>query len=163
MTQNNDMDDLSWKTILNFRRMRHIKRCNNFPVLNSEDVAQHSYYTTMLCTLVNDELRLYCYENKCTIDKNFSTESLIRKALFHDLDETFTSDIPYPVKHNCDAKLEQDFQAHLLSISEKFISSSFVSKCWGTESRESKEGLTGKIVKFCDMLELALYSYEEVC
>ena len=79
---------------MNIRRLRHIKRCNNFPTLNPTDVAQHSYFTTMLAMLFVDEL-VENSEEKVPIDK----ETVLRKCLLHDFEEAFTSDIPYPVKH----------------------------------------------------------------
>ena len=151
MKKNNE----PWKIFMNYRRMRHIRRCNNFPTLQQEDVAQHSYYTTMLAMLFKDECDKYNPEN------SLNGEMLLRKCLLHDTEEAFTSDIPYPIKH-CDevvhSRLEDAVNHKMMDLSEQ----SQVLINWEIYRQECKSGIEGKVVAFCDMLELALYSYEEL-
>ena len=94
------------KIFMNYRRLKDIKRCNNFPVVNQEDVAQHSFYVTLLAMALADEYNTWAgdinmgyhpfdVEHQYMIAK---TEIVIRKALTHDLEESFTSDIPWNIK-----------------------------------------------------------------
>jgi len=97
-----------------------------------QSVAEHSYGVASLCAL-------------CSL--NPSAE-LLSAALFHDIAECVTGDIPAPVKTNnkklgemC-ACLERDFMETL----------------WLTTSITEDEKV---ILKFCDMLEGMLFSLEE--
>lgn len=151
------------KLFMNYRRIRHIKRCNNFRVITPTDVAQHSYFTTMLATLFVDEFNM----NKCTTDirpiKLPNTEILLRKCLFHDLEEAFTSDIPYPVKH-ASSEIHAHLEFGLNAMMQELIGkNNYVMKSWDSLRARCKDGVEGSIVAFCDMLELAIYCYEELC
>lgn len=144
----------TWQIVMNYRRMRHIRRCNNFPTLQQEDVAQHSYYTAMLAMLFKDECDAYG-ENQLDIGL------LLRKCLLHDTEEAFTADIPYPVKHADEVvhtRLESVINCQMMNLT----SDASVAMIWEIVRQECKSGIEGSVVAFCDMLELALYSYEEV-
>ena len=145
----------TWQLFMNCRRMRHIRRCNNFPTLQQEDVAQHGFYVTMLAMLFNDECRLY--NEKCMLNAEF----LLRKCLLHDTEETFTSDIPYPIKHS-DGIIHERLENNINQAMMKLAGDSQISMNWEIFRQECKSGIEGKVVAFCDMLELALYSYEEI-
>ena len=151
----------SVQAFMNFRRMRHIKRCNTYPTSNPTDVAQHSYFVTMLAMLFADE-----YEsNRMKLEKpdcwvTIDTEKLLRKAMLHDIEEVFISDIPYTVKHASDSlhnELEKVTNATMTDVME-----SAVMRRWEAYREYCKTGVEGSIVAFCDMLELAIYSYEEM-
>ena len=147
----------SWKMFMNYRRMRHIKRCNNFPTLVSIDVAQHSYYTTMLSMLFADE----CVQNT-TLLIVIDMERLLRKSLLHDTEEAFTSDIPYPIKHASESihdGLENVIHHKMIEL----IGENSIMLDWEFYRKHCKNGIEGSIVSFCDMLELALWCYEEYC
>lgn len=151
----------SVQAFMNFRRMRHIKRCNTYPTTNPTDVAQHSYFVTMLAMLFADE-----YEsNRIKLEKpdcwaTVDMEKLLRKAMLHDIEEVFISDIPYTVKHAADSlhnELEKVTNAIMDDVME-----SVVMRRWEAYREYCKAGNGGSIVAFCDMLELAIYSYEEM-
>lgn len=155
---------LSHKLFMNFRRMRHIKRCNNFPTLIPTDVAQHSYFTTMLAMLFVDELEFETGFSDIK-PKPVNAEILLRKCMLHDLEEAFTSDIPYPVKHMSEEVhryLENGINDKYATLIEK-DGKNFVMSRWNYNRHNCKDGVEGSIVAFCDMLELALYCYEELC
>ena len=150
----------SYKLFMNCRRLRHIKRCNNFSVINPTDVAQHSYFTTMLAMLLIDEFNEYKGSNS---SRAVDTELLLRKCLVHDFEEAFTSDIPYTVKHmssEVSAGLSDGVDSCMRSLIGRYNS---VMKSWDNYRRTCKNGVEGLIVAFCDMLELSLYCYEELC
>lgn len=148
------------QVFMNSRRMRHIKRCNNFPCVMPEDVAQHSYFVAMLCKVFVEE-----YNNFCNVVKKENLQvnlgEVLSKALCHDWDEAFTSDIPYVVKHlnpEVHKSLEKGLREHLSSILDTCTCSIHnLYDCCKT----CKDGTSGVIVGICDMLELAIYCYEE--
>lgn len=145
------------KVFLNWRRLRYIKRCNNFPTVASTDVAQHSYFVTLLAMAIVDEYNTYADLNDKPI---VSSELVLRKALLHDSDESITSDIPWNVKH-----LDEDIHSLLVSkINEKvkaLYEGCTVMQEYYELSTHCKEDMSGKIVELADMLELALYCWEE--
>jgi len=61
--------------------------------VTKENVAEHSYQvailTHVLCSIANE---IY--------DQNIDTDAAVSAALFHDITETFTGDIPTPIKHH---------------------------------------------------------------
>lgn len=152
--------DSDLQIYMNSRRMRHIKRCNNFPCILPEDVAQHSYFVTVLSKIFAEEFNQYCENNEIQFEK-VNTEEVLNKALFHDWDESFTSDIPYVVKH-------LNEQVHRsLKLGLQFRMNTLLENCSDTikkiydECRNCKNGKAGVVVSICDMLELAIYCYEE--
>lgn len=74
-------------------RLRYIERWSLMRNVRKENVAEHSYHTAILthalCTIANE-----------VFGKNIETEKAVTMALFHDVTEVFTGDIPTPVKHN---------------------------------------------------------------
>lgn len=143
---------------MNFRRLRYIKRCNNFPTVTPINVAEHSYNTTMLAMFFADELNENLKDEEVP---RLNTEVVIRKGLLHDLEESFTSDVPYPVKHICsgvNTLLNSCINKKMLDLT----SNSEVLKNWEHIREECKSDREGRVIAFCDMLELALYLYEEI-
>ena len=74
-------------------RLRYIERWSLMRNMVKENVAEHSYHVAVLvhvlCTIANE-----IYE------KNVDTGAAVSAALFHDITETFTGDIPTPIKHH---------------------------------------------------------------
>ena len=156
------------KIFMNYRRMKEIKRCNNFPVINQEDVAQHSFYTTLLAMTLADEY------NTWAADANFgyhpfdvehqqpvvNTEVVVRKALLHDLEESFTSDIPWNIKH-----MTPEVHETLTKAIEQKINSIYegsqTMEMYHEINRKCKDGFEGEFVNLADMLELGIYCWEE--
>ena len=125
-----------------------------FPVVRPETVASHSCFVGMLCSVIGRE---YNSTYGDTIDMGI----LLEKALFHDSEEAYTSDIPWNVKHfneevhNC---IESMISSRLDNI---FKDCSFMSDLHEVIV-ECKSGLEGAIVNLCDMIELGLYCYDEL-
>jgi 5'-deoxynucleotidase YfbR-like HD superfamily hydrolase len=71
------------------KTMSSIKRFGTLPMIEVESVASHSYNVAIMALMIAD------YEDKLEINR----EVLLRKALFHDFEETILSDIPHPIKH----------------------------------------------------------------
>lgn len=145
---------------MNSRRTRNIKRCNNFPCLMSEDVAQHSYFVTMLCNIFAEEYNDWCM-NSDNIGFMVDKAEILEKALCHDWDEAFISDIPYVVKHitpEVNRQLGDALDGRMRGVLDGC--SMAIKKVYET-CVNCKTGFAGTIVSICDMLELAIYCYEE--
>ena len=76
---------------MKLRGLKDIVRCNTQRRIRDLDVAQHSFYTALLAMMVADELSAKGYE--------LNKELVLKKALLHDIEETYTGDIIYPVRH----------------------------------------------------------------
>ena len=152
------------KIFLNFRRLRFIKRCNNFPTVNPEDVAQHSFYTVLLSMSIADEYNTWVDENFDYYDyeapNTLDSEKVIRKALLHDVEESFTSDIPWNIKHHS-KEVHKAIAEAIENKMEKVYEDSKTAQLWKSINLSSKDGAEGALVDLCDMLELALFCFEE--
>lgn len=147
---------IDYEIFMNSRRLRHIRRCNNFPCLLQEDVAQHSYFVTLLSKIFVEEYNSFAKGfNWNLIDK----AEVLEKALCHDWDEAFISDIPYVVKH-----ITPEVHDSLCSELDKKMDNLLghgTSRILWENCKTCKDGLAGVVVAICDMLELAIYCYEE--
>ena len=158
-------------TILeNYRRLKHIRRCNNFPTIQTEDVAQHSFYTAILAMTLADEYNKfvdehnsyyhpYDYEN---ILDNVDVHKVLIKALFHDMEEAFTSDIPYNIKHHS-ITLNSAMKDCISEVLDKvYKDSDFPVTNHKSHILNCKKGVEGRIVALADLLEGAWYCYQEL-
>lgn len=153
---------------MNYRRLKEIKRCNNFPVIVSEDVAQHSFYVTILAMAIADEYNTwacdinmgfhpYDVENQYPVAK---TEIVIRKALAHDLEESFTSDIPWNIKHMSE-DVHKTITDAISARMNKIYEESSTMAMYKTLNDQCKDGFEGQFVNIADMIELGIYCWEE--
>lgn len=89
-------------------RMRYIKRWSLMRNTVKENVAEHSFQVALLthalCSIAND-----------VYGKQVPTEQAVVLALFHDVTEVFTGDIPTPVKHHSSGLLDNFRQLEQLS------------------------------------------------
>lgn len=162
------LNERDLKIFMNYRRLKDIKRCNNFPVVNQEDVAQHSFYVTLLAMALADEYNTWAgdinmgyhpfdVEHQYMIAK---TEIVIRKALTHDLEESFTSDIPWNIKHMSEEVHEVITEAINQRI-DKAYENSRTMELYHDIGSKCKDGFEGRFVEIADMLELGVYCWEE--
>ena len=86
---------------------------------------------------------------------------LLRKALLHDVEEAFTSDIPWHVKH-MSAEFNNTFTKGINEFLDKKYEYSKTMKMYQSLSKASKKGIEGELVNLADMVELAWYCFEEV-
>lgn len=74
-------------------RLRYIERWSLMRNVVRENVAEHSYHvavlTHALCTIANE-----------VFGRNLPVDRIVSQALFHDVTEVITGDIPTPVKHH---------------------------------------------------------------
>lgn len=158
------------KMFCNYRRLQHIKRCNNFPVINREDVAQHSYYVTLLAMIIADEYNNHAADNNMSYHpydvehhiQIVKVEEIMRKALLHDTEESITSDIPWNVKNADEETHHVIEQAIKRKIDSAYEGTTDIMQCYNEIGSKCKVGIEGQFVDIADMLELAMYCYEEV-
>ena len=153
----------------NYRRLRYIKRCNNYPTIISTDVAQHSYFTTMIAMILTDEYNTWVEEHNSEYHPSdmenyyvlLNGEAVLRKALVHDIEESFTSDIPYNVKH-----LTTRINNVLTTDLRDYVDSQYVetvtTSMYNQMNKSCKLGLAGQVVAVSDMIELAWYCCDEM-
>lgn len=139
---------MSIKTI---RKLNHIKRCSLFPLVNPSSVAEHSFHVAIMSKIYSTELANLCH---VSVDIDRATSL----ALFHDIEESIISDIPWTVKRHLRATTEFDESVK-----------GYVRRQFGKHSDQLAELATNccdgtiewLIVKTCDMAELLLYCKEE--
>ncbi len=161
--------NLDLKMMLNHRRMRNIRRCNNFPTLNQEDVAQHSFYVTMLAMAFADEYNTWAEEHNLEfhpLDNDnqldlVNTELVLRKALLHDTEESITSDIPWNVKH-MNPEVHESITAAINNRIDLAYQGTNTMEIYHKLGKECKDGFEGQFVDVADMVELALFCKEEI-
>ena len=157
------------QVLCNYKRLSFVRRFNNLPTIHTEDVSQHTFYVTILAMTLADEyntsvqkhnLETHPYDVENVWNK-VDTELVMRQALLHDIEECFTSDIPWNVKHHSDAT-----NSTIKGIVRDKMKSIY-SNCSPTLKRQihlnmsSKLGLEGKIVAIADMLECAWNCFTE--
>ena len=158
------------KIFLNYRRVKEIKRCNNFSVIHVEDVAQHSFYTALYAMYIASEYNknvgaynMQFHHYDCDNPKQtFNVDEVVRRALVHDLEESFTSDIPYNVKHHSEEANAIIKSVVKSKMEELFEGANDINLDILNTSMNDKAGFDGKLIAVVDMLELAIYSSEEV-
>lgn len=160
------MTDL--EMVLNLRRMRHLRRCNTLPTISDEDVAQHSYFVAMLAISIGDEYNTYATEHNVGYhpldDENqmdeLKMEVVLRKALCHDIEETFVSDIPWNIKH-MDDETHTMFEKAVRQHMDEVFKGTGTLQIQREMNTTCKDGLEGELVNVADMMELAIYCWEE--
>ena len=141
--------------LLNLRRLKEVGRCNNFFTLKKEDDVQHSYYVAVYSHLIAEDYNKY---KSTKNNKKFNIEVLLKKALYHDIEETFIGDIPHNIKHSDPQTNELIDKAINKKIDELFQKN----KALKDLNKTAKDGFEGLLVDLVDMLELAFYSLEEI-
>jgi 5'-deoxynucleotidase YfbR-like HD superfamily hydrolase len=138
------------------RGLDNIPRFSNQPRIKDETVAAHSYYVALMVFMITTELE----ELGCAVDVG----KCIQMALLHDLPETVTGDIIYPVKkHDSENmgildKLEEQMMAEAIPdtlprcLKKLLIPEKDYPGKWSVEIG---------LVKFCDMCELVFYAMAE--
>lgn len=77
-------------------RLRYVFRYSTSRVEHPESVAEHSYFVAFYCLLI----ARWFNENNETDEDEVSTESLLQRAILHDLEEAISGDVPRSFKHS---------------------------------------------------------------
>ena len=142
--------------ILN-RGLAHVMRFSSTPQHFPESVAEHSFYTAYIVSLLCDLL-----EHKGT---KFNRERAITMALIHDTEEMFSGDILSPFKHyslevkETIQKVNREVVPQVFLDLPKYMQEKYVS-LWNEDSKG--ESIEAQIVKVADRLSLLSKCAEEV-
>lgn len=149
----------------------YIERCSNTPHIRSYSVAQHSYYIALYAMLFadlenerihRDEEKIYGRRNKADY---YNISELIKKALLHDLEESITGDILYPVHNN-----NVNFKKTLDQVRKKCVDEEvfkelpknvrkYYIKLWTTSKDFTQEGV---LVACMDKFEILMFAIHEL-
>lgn len=163
-TKHNDL-----RIMCNYKRLRFIRRFNNLPTIQTEDVAQHSFYTAILAMTMAEEynyavqvhnLQVHPFDVENAWDK-VNVEEVTRYALLHDIEEAFTSDIPWNVKHHSDSVNSAIKRATNDKIKAIYRGCSPIIERQASTNAIAKLGLEGKFVAVADMMECAWNCHQE--
>lgn len=144
--------------------MSNIQRYSWAPVLLKENLAEHSYYVSVLADLICEDII------KRYPQKEINRLNVLRFALYHDYEEIYTWDIVTPVKYK-----SEEFRKGLEHLGklllDEWVKSNFIENehVWlriqeanrDYESKKDKD-LENRIVKFADMLQSLSYVIREV-
>jgi putative hydrolase of HD superfamily len=138
------------------KTMSSIRRFGTLPMLESENVASHSYNVAIMALMIAD------YEPDLKADR----ESLLRKALFHDFEEAILSDIPHPIKHRFKGgKLGRLLKEIVPELVENEIFKELpdgLKDRYVKDALGAKEDLEGRIVSAADAMDILVTSLREL-
>jgi 5'-deoxynucleotidase YfbR-like HD superfamily hydrolase len=138
------------------KTMSSIQRFGTLPMIQSESVASHSYNVAIMSLMIAD------YEPDLALDR----ELLLRKALFHDFEETILSDIPHPIKHRFKGgKLGKLLEEIVPELVENEIFKELpphLRDRYVKVTLTSKQGLEGNIVAAADAMDIVLTALREL-
>jgi putative hydrolase of HD superfamily len=138
------------------KTMSSLKRFGTLPMNENESVAAHSYNVAIMALMVAD------YEPELKADR----ESLLRKALFHDFEETILSDIPHPIKHRFKGgKLGQLLKEIVPELIENEIFKELperLKRQYVRSALDAKSDLEGEIVAAADAMDIVMTSLREL-
>lgn len=118
-------------------------------------VGEHSFRVTYLALAIVDQ---YNIENP---NNTINVETVLRKSIIHDVEESITGDIPSPVKKINNLR-EELRAAGTILMKDKILhdcpNPKYYLKMW----EQDKKGKTGEVIIVADKLEGMLASYYEV-
>lgn len=134
-------------------RLSCIVRFGNTPRIVSENVAEHSYYVTFLAMVLGD----YLVEREVKIDRL----RLLRMALLHDVEETYSGDIIAPMKQGTfREELEKENIKNVLMLTKNLAGGKDYFHLWREVG--NKKTLEARIIKLVDRLSCIIYCVREV-
>ena len=142
--------------LLDIRSLMTVGRFSVYKCHFREDVAQHSYYTTLYAMVLAD------LERKLGI--SVDVERLLRMALLHDAEEARTGDVHHPFKHQDAAFAEAldnrafEWFGNLLGGLPQDIAGEYIGLRKAARDTSSTEA---SILKAADKIEALLWAYEE--
>ena len=159
--------------ILNFLRrtqaLCYIERCSNTPHIRPYSVAQHSFYIALYAMIFADIENERIRENEVMgmdyVSNLYDTSEVMKKALLHDIEESLTGDILYPVHHD-----NKSFKETLDKVRDKCVNEEvfkelpknvrkYYIKLWRTSKDTSKEGI---LVACMDKFEILMFAIQEL-
>ena len=146
-----------------FDRMSDVIRYSGTKVLNKENLAEHSYYVSVLADGIAEDI-----EQK--FDISIDRYKVLKYALYHDIEEIFTGDLVTPVKYKSkdprikfeevwNQILKEELQSH---FSENAHIAEMIIKAHNEYDEKKDEVLENQIVKFADILQALSYTMSEL-
>lgn len=166
------MSENSTKILSFLRRTQalcFIERCSNILHIRPYSVAQHSFYIALYAMLFadleNERISGSAIMGIDHVLNLYDTSEVIKKALLHDLEETITGDILYPVHHS-----DVSFKKELNQVRKKCVDNEvfkelpknvreYYKKLWTTSKDTTKEGI---LVACMDKFEILMFAIQEL-
>lgn len=139
------------------RRMAYVTRYSTQPMLHKQNVPEHCFFTAMLAYFIAMDM------SKRGI--KVSPELAVTKAILHDLEEALTGDIVVLVKY-----YTQEMHDEVTKVGQEMLWDALIrdlgfdigAEVWEAWNNAKDKTLEGRIVAFCDLLEVTGYVKEEI-
>ncbi|MBK8804438.1 MAG: HD domain-containing protein [Fibrobacteres bacterium] len=142
-----------------FERLRNlsaIRRFGTLPSAHPDSVANHSFDVAVLAMMIADREG----------DPTLSVERILRKALWHDFEETIVSDIPHPIKHRYQGGrlglLLEEIVATVLENEAFHELPDDLSRRYAADAKDAKRGREGEVVAAADAMDLVIVATREI-
>ena len=129
-----------------FYKLKCLIRYNNRMKIETESVAEHSYYVTLFTNFICDKV------------KDINRTKALQMALIHDIPEIYISDIPYPTRKMFPSIEEESNKAELEIIKEK-LSDKYLEIFKEFNDKKTRESL---VVELADILSVLIYANNEI-
>ncbi len=136
----------TWKHL---RQLKYVKRLSGIPTIKECTVAEHCYYTGIL------------FEHFAKEENLIITAEEIRWVYVHDLFESVTGDVLYPVKHYSfyTEKCWDDIEKALTEDKELY---NYLRWYLDSEAEQRFSEINWSLFKAVDLLELLTFCQEEI-
>lgn len=138
------------------RNMSAIRRFGTLPSAHQDSVANHSFDVAVLAMMIADREG----------DPSLSVEKILRKALWHDFEETIVSDIPHPIKHRYQGgrlgELLEEIVATVLENEAFHELPEELSRRYASDAKDAKRGREGEVVAAADAMDLVIVATREI-
>jgi len=136
--------------------MQHTTRFNNLPVINRQNIAEHSNGVSLLCLLIGKEISEKLRENRFPLFLDYKEASLY--ANFHDYEETVSTDLPLPLKRKLGSAVMSAIDEIISEeIKDDYEAFGFNEESW--DQAKSDRSTEWQLLKLCDYLELLLWTF----
>jgi 5'-deoxynucleotidase YfbR-like HD superfamily hydrolase len=138
------------------RNMSAIRRFGTLPSAQHDSVANHSFDVAVLSMMIADREG----------DPTLSVEKILRKALWHDFEETIVSDIPHPIKHRFQGgrlgKLLAEMVETVLETEAFHELPEDMARRYAADAKDSKREREGEVVGAADAMDLVIVATREI-
>lgn len=138
------------------RNMSAIRRFGTLPSSQHDSAATHSFDVAVLAMMIADREG----------DPTISVEKILRKALWHDFEETIVSDIPHPIKHRYQGgRLGQLLEEIVETVLENEAFHELpeeMARRYSADARDAKRGREGDVVAAADAMDLVIVATREI-
>lgn len=147
------------------RALAFIDRCSNTPHIRPYPVPEHSFFTTLYAVIFADIENLRLKDKNAKEEDYYDLTKVLRSALLHDLEESMTGDILYPVHNN-----HKEFGKKLNEVRNLVVTTELFKDLpreikekyiwfWKNAKDDSKEGT---LVACMDKFEILIFAIQEI-